>query len=100
MRANRFSNLLLYAALVCAAFNTAFKAFGWIASSKPAGPDKTNENTDWPAYGNDPGGMRYSPLIDINRDNVTRLKVAWQFHADDISDGNGSSPRSGFETTP
>ncbi len=35
--------------------------------------------TDWPAYGNDPGAMRYSPLRQIDRDNVKQLKPAWLF---------------------
>ena len=28
---------------------------------------------DWPAYGNDAGGSRYSPLAQIDRGNVGRL---------------------------
>jgi glucose dehydrogenase len=31
---------------------------------------------DWPNVGNDKGGMRFSPLRQINRDNVRDLKVA------------------------
>ena len=54
---------------------------------------------DWPAYGHDAGSMRYSPLTDITRGNVSRLAVAWTFHTDDMSDGR-NRPRSGFETTP
>ena len=57
-------------------------------------------DTDWPNYGNDPGGMRYSPLSQINRDNVSKLKVAWTFHTGDISDGTHNRRRSGFEATP
>src|SRR5271163_2630577 len=56
--------------------------------------------TDWPNYGNDPGGMRYSPLTQLNRDTVSQLKVAWVFHTGDISEGNSGQKRSGFETTP
>jgi quinoprotein glucose dehydrogenase len=56
--------------------------------------------SDWPTYGNDPGGMRYSPLTQINRENVTNLRVAWTFHTGDISDGSAGHRRSGFETTP
>jgi quinoprotein glucose dehydrogenase len=58
------------------------------------------QETDWPGYGNDPGGMRYSMLTDIDRSNVTQLKVAWTFHVGDISDGHGDKRRSGLETTP
>jgi len=55
---------------------------------------------EWPSYGGDAGGMRYSALTQINRDNVSRLQVAWVFHTGDISDGTGDKKRSGFETTP
>ena len=55
---------------------------------------------DWPNYGNDPGGMRYSILTQINRDTVAKLKVAWVFHTGDIADGSDNYKRSGFETTP
>jgi membrane-bound PQQ-dependent dehydrogenase (glucose/quinate/shikimate family) len=55
---------------------------------------------DWPYYGHDAGGMRYSPLAQINRNNVATLKVAWTFHVGDISDGTGHKKRSGLETTP
>src|SRR5258707_3658806 len=61
---------------------------------------QTSAATEWPSYGNDPGGMRYSPLTEINRENVTKLKVAWVFHSGEISDGSDGKKRSGFETTP
>jgi len=35
--------------------------------------------TDWPAYGHDPAGQRYSPLAKINIRNVSRLRLAWQY---------------------
>ena len=47
---------------------------------------------DWPAYGHDPGGMRYSPLVQINTTNVSRLRRAWTYHTGD----SGTQ----FETTP
>lgn len=61
---------------------------------------QTTSETDWPAYGNDPGGMRYSQLTQVNRENVSRLKVAWIFHTGDISPGDQNRRRSGFEATP
>jgi len=42
---------------------------------------------EWPYYGGDAGGMRYSPLTQINRGNVRRLQVAWTYHTGDLSDG-------------
>jgi len=55
---------------------------------------------DWPYYGGDAGGSRYSPLTEINRENVKHLKVAWTYHTGDVSDGSQNRQRSGFETTP
>ena len=66
------------------------------AASTPRG----DHRDDWPVYGHDPGGMRFSPLTQITRENVAQLKVAWTFHTGDISDGSGGRKRSGFETTP
>ena len=60
----------------------------------------SNSTGDWPFYGHDAGGMRYSQLTQINRENVSRLRVAWVFHTGDVSDGRGNRNRSGFETTP
>lgn len=55
---------------------------------------------DWPYYGGDAGGSRYSPLTQINKSNVTELKVAWEYHTGDVSDGSGGRRKSAFETTP
>ena len=33
---------------------------------------------EWTSYSGDPGSTKYAPLDQINGDNVTRLKVAWQ----------------------
>src|SRR6202167_59687 len=35
--------------------------------------------TDWPAYGNDPGSTKYSPLKQITPANVAKLKLAWTY---------------------
>src|SRR5687768_8927374 len=40
---------------------------------------------DWPVYNGDFGGTKYSPLKQINRTNVTRLKPAWIYRCDDMS---------------
>jgi quinoprotein glucose dehydrogenase len=54
---------------------------------------------DWPVYGRDPGGQRFSPLTTINRNNVRGLQVAWTFHT-----GDAYQPTRGrstaFESTP
>jgi glucose dehydrogenase len=35
--------------------------------------------TDWPAYGYDQSGQRYSPLKQIDTANVSKLRKAWQY---------------------
>lgn len=47
---------------------------------------------DWPQYGRDPGGSRYSPLKQINTSNVDHLDRAWTYHT-------GETGRS-LEATP
>jgi quinoprotein glucose dehydrogenase len=34
---------------------------------------------DWPNYGRTPGGARHSPLTQIDRGNVARLALAWEY---------------------
>jgi membrane-bound PQQ-dependent dehydrogenase (glucose/quinate/shikimate family) len=71
----------------------------WASLGSCAHGQNSNES-DWPNYGNDPGGMRHSSVTQINRENVSKLKVAWVYHTGDISDGHDGRKRSGFETTP
>ncbi|RMF97763.1 MAG: pyrroloquinoline quinone-dependent dehydrogenase [Gammaproteobacteria bacterium] len=54
---------------------------------------------DWPAYGNDPGGSQYSDLRQIDRDNVRRLRQAWEHHSGDRIDAPGLGGTS-YEVTP
>ncbi len=61
------------------------------AVQQPAGPLPVFDprtSTDWPNVGNDPGGMRYSPLDAINRKNVAGLQVAWTYRTGEISPGS------------
>jgi quinoprotein glucose dehydrogenase len=54
---------------------------------------------DWPAYGRDPGGQRFSPLRTIDRANVASLRPAWTFRTGDAYEPpRGRS--TAFEATP
>ena len=55
---------------------------------------------DWTSYGRDSGGTRFSPLTQINPENVARLQQVWTFHTGDIAAAPNGDARSGFETTP
>jgi quinoprotein glucose dehydrogenase len=58
--------------------------FGVFAPSTPAAPmSDSSANVDWPAYLGDKGRSLYSPLEQINRTNVTQLKVAWSYDTGD-----------------
>ena len=54
---------------------------------------------DWPNYGRDPGGQRFSPLTAINRANVGSLEIAWTFHTGDAYQPRRGRPTA-FEATP
>jgi len=62
------------------------------SAARPAG-------SDWPVYGHDPGGQRYSPLATINRQNVGSLKIAWTFRTGDAYRPPHGKPTA-FEATP
>jgi quinoprotein glucose dehydrogenase len=62
-------------------------AFSAFATFSPA-------DTDWPSFGGDPGGGRFSPLSQINTNNVGKLTVAWVYHTGDLK---GDTPT---ECTP
>jgi len=50
------------------------------AASPAVTPANYAESKEWPTYGHDPGGMRYSPLKLITPANVSKLEVAWTYH--------------------
>ncbi len=70
-----------------------------LAAQAPA-PVPAPASGDWPVYGRDPGGSRFSPLTQITRENVSRLAVAWVYRTGD----SGIQPRRGrppaLEATP
>ena len=47
--------------------------------SARSGINTINSATDWPSYGNSEKGTRYSPLDQINTDNVEGLELAWTY---------------------
>ena len=59
-------------------------------------------NTEWPCYGNDPGGSRYSPLDQVNINNVKQLHITWTFQTGELETYAGTEAKSkaAFETTP
>ena len=55
---------------------------------------------DWPAYGRDPQGTRYSPAAAITRSNVARLEVAWTYRTGETGAAFKTDKPTSFEATP
>ena len=63
---------------------------GWAqVAGRPA--SRISANADWPVYGGQPANQHYSNLTQINRSNVSKLKIAWTYETGE--DG-------GLETSP
>ena len=52
-----------------------------------------NAGANWPAYGGNKAGNRYSPLDQINRQNIGGLAVAWTYDA--AADSGNTHPAGG-----
>ena len=72
----------------------------WLAPGVAFAAEAAGGVADWPYYGGDAGGERYSPLTQIDKKNVGQLKIAWEYHTGDVSDGSGGRRKSAFEATP
>ena len=69
--------------------------------AQPRAQPITAASTEWPTYGHDPGGMRFSPLTQISPANVAQLKVAWAYHMrPEPAPGREASGLAGSEVTP
>ena len=51
---------------------------------------------EWKTYGADLASTRYSPLDQINKDNFSKLKIAWQLKTNDF----GPRPDTLYSATP
>jgi len=62
--------------------------------------DRSGPTAQWPDYAGDKGGLHYSPLTQIDRENVDELELAWVHRSGDVSDGTGETTRTSFQVTP
>jgi len=78
---------LLFSALVLgyAVFNDPQERHGQLVTDGSTGARSSDlADNDWRAYGRTQGGTRYSPLTQINLQNVEHLQVAWTFRTGDL----------------
>ena len=59
----------------------------WLMVTVISMPAQAPRDVDWPTNGGI-DNIRYSPLTQINRDNVSRLRVAWTFDSHDAFKGS------------
>ena len=62
------------------------------ASIALAADPGTEDPNNWPQYNRTANAWRYSPLDQINKDNVGKLSVAWIAHGGDITMGLQETP--------
>jgi quinoprotein glucose dehydrogenase len=60
------------------------------------GQPLTTSHGEWPSYGGDARGSRYSPLDQVGAANFSSLEVAWRFKTDSL----GPRPEYKLESTP
>jgi quinoprotein glucose dehydrogenase len=49
-------------------------------AAQSGGAREAAASKEWPTYGHDPGGKRFSPLTELTPANVSGLEVAWVYH--------------------
>lgn len=57
----------------------------WALALAPVYAQYGAENGEWPVYAADNGATKYSPLDQINRENVARLRIAWTWTSADAA---------------
>lgn len=97
-KTSNISALVLVLVLVIGAFQV-FQPHGVKEATVQPEEDPIASNADdpsnWQYYGKSPAGTRYVPFEQINKDNVSKLQVAWQYRTGEISEGAAE-----FQNTP
>lgn len=84
--------VITIAVMIYSVFNDPQEIRGELSTKQPATsqPIPGIEDGDWPAYGRTQSGLRYSPLKQINSENVKDLQVAWEYHTGEFETENDS----------
>ncbi len=67
-----------------------------ILASPPLLGQQGTTDGDWRVYGGDAGGTKYSPLDEINAENVAELEIVWRWKANNF----GPRPDYNWQATP
>ncbi|HWG33245.1 MAG TPA: pyrroloquinoline quinone-dependent dehydrogenase [Gemmatimonadaceae bacterium] len=63
-------------------------------------PGTASRSIDWPSYGYDPAGTRFSPASQITPANAHSLTLAWTYRTGETRPELAAKNRAEFETTP
>jgi quinoprotein glucose dehydrogenase len=63
-------------------------------------PLQAQGGQDWPVWGGDAGGQKFSPLEQVNRSNVGRLEVAWTWETGEKAIPGPRQPIPGQDVRP
>ena len=84
-------------ALAAAATAASIAAAPGFRGQPPRAADRARE---WPYYGADQGGTKFSPLDDVNTANASRLTAAWQWTTGEKTLPDFGTRPGNFQTTP
>ncbi len=62
--------------------------------------DFSGPTAEWRDFAGTPGALAYSPITQIDRDNVRHLERAWEYRHGDFADGTGEYGRTSFQARP
>ncbi len=96
-RAAAAGPLLVMASVVILAFGYIVHDFRPGPAAMLAASQDVKGGTEWRAYGGGDSGTHFTPVSQINRGNVGKLKLAWTFRTGDLPEpGRGMT----FQATP
>lgn len=75
---------------------TGIATLSGVFQSAPARAD----DTTWPSFNGNLMAQKYSPIDQINRDNVGTLEMAWKVNTGDVSDGKDGTAATVWSATP
>jgi quinoprotein glucose dehydrogenase len=67
-----------------------------LSATLPLAAQTGAKNGEWRSYAAEPGSTKYSPLDQINKDNVKNLRIAWRFRTDNL----GARPDFNMQSVP
>jgi quinoprotein glucose dehydrogenase len=67
-----------------------------LSAALPLAAQNGARNGEWRSYAAEPGSTKYSPVDQINRDNVKNLRIAWRFRTDNL----GPRPDYNMQSVP